>query len=62
MDINIENKNDKQHISVLNDESDLQDNDEEKNTIIRSSLPAVRQICCKHMSGKYTVVAAIIEK
>ena len=57
----MENKNDKQAISVLNDESDLQDNGEGKNTI-RHSLPAVRQICCKHMSGKYTVVAAIIEK
>ena len=61
MDINIENKNDKQLISVLNDDSDLQDNGEGKNTI-RHSSPAVRQICCKHMSGKYTVVAAIIEK
>ena len=57
----MENKNDKQAISVLNDESDLQDNGEGKNTI-RQSLPAVRQICCKHMSGKYTVVTAIIEK
>ena len=57
----MENKNDKQAISVLNDESDLQDNGEGTNTI-RHSLPAVRQICCKHMSGKYTVVTAIIEK
>ena len=57
----MENKNDKKAISVLNDESDLQDNGERKNTF-RHSLPAVRQICCKHMSGKYTVVAAIIEK
>ena len=57
----MENKNDKQLISVLNDDSYIQENGEGKNTI-RPSLPAVRQICCKHMSGKYTVVAAIIEK
>ena len=57
----MESKNDKKLISVLNDDSYLQENGEGKNTI-RPSLPAVRQICCKHMSGKYTVVAAIIEK
>ena len=57
----METNNGKQLLRLLNDDSDLQDNGEAKNTI-RHSLPAVRQICCKHMSGKYTVVTAIIEK
>ena len=57
----MENENNKQVISAMNDDSDLQDNGEGKN-MIRQSLPAVRNICCKNISGKYTVVAAIIEK
>ena len=57
----MENENNMQVISAMNDDSDLQDNGEGKN-MIRQSLPAVRNICCKNISGKYTVVAAIIEK